>query len=61
MLVACRTERVTPLLLLQDVGARDQFELHKRRQLFIRMHNEALSVAAMCICHKGCPPARIRG
>jgi hypothetical protein len=25
------------------------FKLHKRSQLFIRTHNETLSVAAMCI------------
>ena len=27
------------------------FQFHKRRQLFIRTHNETLSVVAMCVCN----------
>jgi hypothetical protein len=32
---------------------------HKRRQLFIRAHNETLSVVAMCVSNEHCSPARI--
>ena len=28
-----------------------RFEFHKRRQLFIRTHNEELTVAAMRVCN----------
>ena len=27
------------------------FEFHKPRQFLIRMHNETLSIAAMCVCN----------
>ncbi len=30
------------------------FKFHKRRQLFIRSHNETLSVATMCVCNPDC-------
>jgi hypothetical protein len=28
-----------------------RFEFQKRRQLFIRVHNETLSIVAMCVCN----------
>ena len=31
----------------------------KRGQLFIRVHNETLSVVAMCVCNKDSPPVGI--
>ena len=31
-----------------------RFEFEKRRQLFIRTHNETLSVVAICVCNEGC-------
>jgi hypothetical protein len=36
-----------------------RFKFHKRRQLFIRTHNETLSVAAMRV-EMSCPHGRIR-
>jgi hypothetical protein len=35
------------------------FEFEKRGQLFIRMHNETLSVAAMRVHNPDCPPVAI--
>jgi hypothetical protein len=35
------------------------FQFNKRRQLFIRTHNETLSVATMCIGNPNRSPARI--
>jgi len=32
-----------------DFIACDSFEVQKRSQLFIRTHNETLSIAAMCV------------
>jgi hypothetical protein len=37
-----------------------RFEFHKRRQLFICAHNEALT-AAMRVSNEDYPPARING
>jgi hypothetical protein len=39
--------------------ANRRFEFQKRRQLFIRMHNETLSVAAMCVSNPDRSPVRI--
>jgi hypothetical protein len=36
-----------------------RFNFHKRSQLFIRVHNETLSVAAMCTGNEDRSPARI--
>jgi len=33
-----------------DFGSR-RFQLHGRRQFFIRMHNETLSIVAMRVCN----------
>jgi hypothetical protein len=38
-----------------------RFEFHKSGQLFIRVHNETLSVAAMRVGNEDCSPARIHG
>jgi hypothetical protein len=38
-----------------------RFEFHKRRQLFIRAHNETLAVAAMCVCNPDRWPVGIHG
>jgi hypothetical protein len=38
-----------------------RFKLQKSRQLFIRVHNETLAVAAMCVCNENYSPARIHG
>jgi hypothetical protein len=37
------------------------FKFHKRRQLFICTHNEALTVAAMCVSNDDRSPVRIHG
>jgi hypothetical protein len=36
-----------------------RFEFHKSRQLFIRTHNETLSVIAVRVCNPDRSPARI--
>ena len=36
-----------------------RFKFQKRSQLFIRMHNETLSVVAMCVCNPDRSPAGI--
>jgi hypothetical protein len=38
-----------------------RFKFHKRSQLFLRSHNEALPVAAMCISHEDGSPVTIHG
>jgi hypothetical protein len=35
------------------------FKFHKRSQQFIRVHNETLSVVAMCVSNPGCPSDEI--
>jgi hypothetical protein len=37
-----------------------RLEFQKRSQLFIRVHNEALSVAAMCVNNPDCSPFAIQ-
>jgi hypothetical protein len=46
-------------LILTD-GANHRFEFHKRGQLFISMHNETLSVAAMRVSNSDRPPLAIQ-
>jgi len=46
-----------PLFLSQN----RRFQFKKRSQLFIRTHNETLSVAPMRVCNEHCSPARIHG
>jgi hypothetical protein len=36
-----------------------RFNFHKRSQLLIRVHNEAFSVVAMCVCNPDRSPAGI--
>jgi hypothetical protein len=36
-------------------------QFQKRRQLFIRAHNETLSVVAMRVCNPDCSPVGING
>jgi hypothetical protein len=48
-------------LISITVIAYDFFEFKKRRQLFIRVHNETLSVVAMRVSNEDCSPARIHG
>ena len=42
-------------------GANRRFEFQKRSQLFIRVHNEALTVAAMRVSNPDCSSLRING
>ena len=39
--------------------AKRQFQFHKRRYLFIRTHNETLSVVAVCVCNPDRSPVGI--
>jgi hypothetical protein len=41
--------------------ANGRFEFQKRSQLFIRTHNEALTVAAMCVSYEDRSPFTIHG
>ena len=42
--------KISPTCQEQFAAIADRrFEFHKRRQLFIRVHNETVSVAAMCV------------
>ena len=43
----------------RDCAANRRFKFHKRSQLFIRAHNETLSVAAMCVCNPDRSPVGI--
>jgi hypothetical protein len=36
-----------------------RFQFHKSAQFFIRVHNEAVTVAAMRVTNEDCSPARI--
>jgi hypothetical protein len=38
-----------------------RFQCHKQSQLFIRSHNETLSVAAMCVSNEDRSPVSING
>src|SRR5439155_20843356 len=58
LIVSLLTDRVR---LFSDRTANRRFQLNKRGQLFIRAHNETLSVAAMRISNEDCLPARIHG
>jgi hypothetical protein len=40
-------------------GANHRFKFQKSRQLLIRVHNETLPVAAMCVCNPDCSPFTI--
>jgi hypothetical protein len=41
--------------------ANHRFEFQKRSELFIRAHNERLSVVAMRVCNPDCSTARSHG
>jgi hypothetical protein len=53
-----RTARVRLLDGRRDCAANRQLELHKRSQLFLRVHNETLSVIAICVCDQDRSPHR---
>jgi len=38
-----------------------QFQFHKRRQLFIGVHNETLSIIALCVSNEDCSRFTIHG
>jgi hypothetical protein len=40
-----------------SIAANRRFQFNERRQLFIRVHNETLFVAAMCVNNPDRPPA----
>jgi hypothetical protein len=39
--------------------AKRRFQFEKRSQLFLRVHNEPLSIAAVCVCNPDCSPIGI--
>jgi hypothetical protein len=45
----------------RDCAANRRFKFQKSRQLFIRVHNETLSLAAMCVRDKDRSPVGIHG
>jgi len=51
-----RCRPFTGLQLSIDAPNR-RFQFQKRRQLFIRTHNEPFSVAAMCVSNPDCSPS----
>jgi hypothetical protein len=40
-------------------SANRRFKFNKRRQLFLRTHNETLTVVAMCVCNPDRSPVGI--
>ena len=46
---------------LRTGSANRRFQFEKGRQLFIRTHNEAFSVVAMCVGNPDCSPVGING
>jgi hypothetical protein len=46
-------DKTSPLILT--------FKFNKRRQQFIRSHDETLSIVAMCVCNPDRAPLRING
>ena len=43
----------------QKAGTNRPFQFQKRSQLFIRTHNETLSIVAMRVCNPDCSPIGI--
>jgi hypothetical protein len=55
-------EKTPPARQAQLVANANRFfQFQKRSQLFIGTHNEALSIAAMCVCNPDCSPVGIKG
>jgi hypothetical protein len=52
-------ENLASLSRLFAAGANRQFEFQKRSQLIIRVHDEPLSVVAVCICNPDRSPVGI--
>ena len=44
---------------LKRHGYRLTFKFKKRAELLVGLHNEALSVVAMCVCNPDCSPVEI--
>jgi hypothetical protein len=42
-----------------EITSNRRFDFHKSGQLFIRVHNETLAVAAMCVCNPDRSPVGI--
>jgi hypothetical protein len=60
--VSSGTSRLDRPRLVKPLAARaSRFQFSKHSQLFIRSHNESLSVIAMRVCNEDCSPARIHG
>jgi hypothetical protein len=58
--VIARVQRsCVPSIFCQKMSANHPREFKKRSQLFIRVHDEALTVAAMRVCNPDCSPVGI--
>jgi hypothetical protein len=53
-------EKISPAGQAKSAGANHRFQFQKRRQLFIRTHNETPSVAAMRVSNPDCAPFGIQ-
>jgi hypothetical protein len=49
------------VLVTYSSGSNRRFKLQKRAELFLGVHNEAVSVAALCVCNPDRLAARING
>jgi hypothetical protein len=57
-----KTLAVEPLdLFSQNVDTNCPFQFHKRSQLFVRVHDETLSIATVRISNPDCSPFGING
>src|SRR6266513_700191 len=54
-------QKLCQLVKMIRASASRRFKFQKRGQLLIRVHNETLSVVAMCVCNEDCSPATIHG
>src|SRR5260370_26931710 len=54
--VSLLTDRVRLSDCRRDCAVDRRFKLHKRGQLLIRMHNETLSIVAVCVSNPDCSP-----
>jgi hypothetical protein len=60
--VSCSSRVLLSLnLVSQQAETNRPFQFQKRRQFFVGVHNEALTVAAMCVSHEDRSPFAIHG
>jgi hypothetical protein len=52
-------EKISTVSQDNSATSNHRFKFQKRRQLFIRPHNETLSVVAVCVCNEDRSPVGI--